>query len=1034
MVQYANKEDKSSFMINVRFIGNEIRGGAAGIALATSAGSPENCMADAKERSSVVIDSNTFVNNAYTAMEAVLYNHIASFSHNLITTRQTADNFNALVFAEANLVDSIVGNMIRLQATSSNYGILFQGYTNTDMFGKQVSPVFMANNEISCIGGYAVGVIMSMSNVDMVHNSIYTSGQKASYDVMFEKYDKGYQISMLNNVFVCENGSENYALNFPDPDVPTAISLNMDYNDYYCSTSQNVIFCGKSAMTVSQWAKDYSQDKNSVNRDPQFTDPTVDLNIRQFTEAMKCQRNTRVPFDIKGEARTRLTVMGAYSTPLYEGNDLAVDAFVEPVLVEIPCVPNATPVKVCIYNQGINVIDFSKTPMRLYLKCESDSVNIQTSITVSSDTIGVMGRDTFEVIPNLDITYLGLYKLTAWLECASNEQAYNDTLRLDYQVNKTILPYENNFSGSYTGVKMNQVYGTLGWEVTSDNPVLNPAFGTNSMLFRSSTDRGSISQVLFSSVRLQGTYRPQLYFWYAHDNANPFMRDQMDVRISQDGGATFKTIHTVYRYDAQCKQPTWKRHQVDLSKYNTGSCIVLAFTAYSYGGGDQSLDQIRIVAMQDMQLTVDVPSDTEFFACNMSGHYLTAYLENLTTQEVPFSEGDSITVLMSGASNMVYKKALRGRLEDLETDTLKLGPIDYTGGGRFDVMVYVNSIDSNTLNDTVKYTLNLNPDLAVISVDPIPHSETGDTVYVGMTLKNTGNLDIVSPFMVSVKVNEEEEVSEQFTQALKVGDTIHYRFRKHILIPSVTTDQPYYLLDVCAKLSCDANGNNDSIRVIGNMNIVDNGIFSITKPQQGQCAMGGELAQIEVRLFNNGNVDGADSLTLTAVIDSAGAVHQVITEKIAPMVYGESRTHTFVQKYRVPRLSVNRERAQYNVVVFLTAANGDIDLANDTARVESCVEGGVGVAEAEKAQWTMDQNIPNPAMQTTSIPYSLPESGAVTLYIMSMNGQVLHKESVQAEAGSNEWTVDVTALSAGIYYYSMEYKGQRIVRKMNVTR
>ena len=51
-----------------------------------------------------------------------------------------------------------------------------------------------------------------------------------------------------------------------------------------------------------------------------------------------------------------------------------------------------------------------------------------------------------------------------------------------------------------------------------------------------------------------------------------------------------------------------------------------------------------------------------------------------------------------------------------------------------------------------------------------------------------------------------------------------------------------------------------------------------------------------------------------------------------------------------------------------------------------------------------------------------------------MNGQVLYKESLQAEAGSNEWTVDVTALSAGIYYYSMEYQGQRIVKKMQIAR
>ena len=53
---------------------------------------------------------------------------------------------------------------------------------------------------------------------------------------------------------------------------------------------------------------------------------------------------------------------------------------------------------------------------------------------------------------------------------------------------------------------------------------------------------------------------------------------------------------------------------------------------------------------------------------------------------------------------------------------------------------------------------------------------------------------------------------------------------------------------------------------------------------------------------------------------------------------------------------------------------------------------------------------------------------------MSINGQLLYQESIQAVSGSNRVEVDINNLSNGIYYYSMEYNGESIVKKMNVVK
>ena len=1039
VVNYANTATSSvNYLSGVRFIGNNVRGGYYGFNLNYAGGNAANCMSSAKKRASVRMDSNYIYDQYYYPVYSNYYSHVESFSHNRVVSRSGANYSYGVYFNYYNLIDSVVGNSIHVNVSSYAYGGLrLNGYINyTSTFGSNTMPAVVANNEVISIGGtYAYGIYAtSYVHANIVNNSVYCKSP-TNYALYLGSQSTYTKLDIMNNIFMTENGStNNYMVYVSTATTMSSYAPTFDYNDYFTTSTRAASFYSSSSHNFASWQSAFNTDGHSVQVRPDFQNLPDDLSIGKFDDQLKCSRHLDVLRDINNDARTSLTIMGAYSTPLFEGFDLKLEAFVEPEVGGIRCFPNSTPVKLGLYNMGTYNADFSVTPVTFYVKCESDSVNFLKSLTLNKGGVNIMKRDTFEVLSNMDITYPGMYKLTAWIEWTKDQNRSDDTIRLDYYVDKTVLPYDNDFTGQFAGVATNQACGDISWEVVGTNPVLNPVFGTGSLLFRSSEARGSICHALFTSVSLQGTYNPHLYFWYAHDNANPYLRDQMEVRISQDGGATFKTLQTLYRYDAKCTTPTWREYKIDLSKYSTGSCIIIAFTAYSYGGGDQTVDRVKIIAQQDMRVLVEAPSETDFEACNMTGRSLKVYLENLTSQEVPFKAGDSITVEMSGASNFVYRQALSGRLENREIDSMMLGPIDYVGGGQFDVKVYVNAIDSNAVNDTAKFSLNLNPDLAVTRYDAIGFKEPGDTVYVGFTVKNTGNLDVVSPFDVIVVVNGEDTVKELVTSTMKVGDTLYYRFKQGVIVPKTTSDQPYYLLDVYALLSCDANGNNDSVRIEGRVNIIDNGILSIITPASTPCALGGDLAKVEVRLYNNGTVDNTDSVVVTAVIDSAGVVYATLTEKIAPMYSGENRNYTFRQTYRVPRLSVNGAQAQYKVRAFLGALEGDIDLSNDTASVEACVQGGVGVNESEANRWTVGQNVPNPASELTRIPYVIPEAGVLTLRIMGMNGQVLYREDVNAEAGSGNLRVNLSDLAAGVYYYSVEYRGERIVKKMNVTR
>jgi hypothetical protein len=92
----------------------------------------------------------------------------------------------------------------------------------------------------------------------------------------------------------------------------------------------------------------------------------------------------------------------------------------------------------------------------------------------------------------------------------------------------------------------------------------------------------------------------------------------------------------------------------------------------------------------------------------------------------------------------------------------------------------------------------------------------------------------------------------------------------------------------------------------------------------------------------------------------------------------------------------------------------------------------VNIDEKDGITWSLDQNIPNPASASTLIPYTIPQDGKVVFSVMSINGQSLYREELQVNAGSHYLEMNTQMFSAGIYYYSMEYQGQRIVKKMTI--
>ncbi len=149
-----------------------------------------------------------------------------------------------------------------------------------------------------------------------------------------------------------------------------------------------------------------------------------------------------------------------------------------------------------------------------------------------------------------------------------------------------------------------------------------------------------------------------------------------------------------------------------------------------------------------------------------------------------------------------------------------------------------------------------------------------------------------------------------------------------------------------------------------------------------------------------------------------------VREELPPIGGEQEIAYTF---YTVPALP------KYHLTVYIE--NKDSYAYNDTIRmVRQTKSGGVSIVNPKGASFTMEQNIPNPAKGSTIINYSIPQDGEILFQLYSISGQVLYTQTQERIAGKHQLELDVAGYASGVYFYTIEYHGQRISKRMSIAR
>jgi len=81
------------------------------------------------------------------------------------------------------------------------------------------------------------------------------------------------------------------------------------------------------------------------------------------------------------------------------------------------------------------------------------------------------------------------------------------------------------------------------------------------------------------------------------------------------------------------------------------------------------------------------------------------------------------------------------------------------------------------------------------------------------------------------------------------------------------------------------------------------------------------------------------------------------------------------------------------------------------------------------------QNNPNPVVSsTTNVKFTTPTDGKAKMTVFNITGQKIADKDIVVQRGENNYDFDATTLENGIYLYSIEFNGQKQIRRMVVAK
>jgi hypothetical protein len=585
------------------------------------------------------------------------------------------------------------------------------------------------------------------------------------------------------------------------------------------------------------------------------------------------------------------------------------------------------------------------------------------------------------------------------------------------------LPVDENFhNGISSAFEVRENNSPAVWKVMNQgigaDTTVKPFFGDSLLAFTG--NKGAMSTFSTRKLNLSRTIDPSLSFWYFHDTIP--CSDYTEVRITVDGGDSYTTLLSIAKYNSV---RGWTQYSVDLPPFAVNQCVILVFEAMEKSNGyvTQYIDRILITARQDIAVSEVLTS--ELTACDLDAKDLKVVMKNLSDPALDYSTTPTEIVLEIAETGQRFTvNKTSGSLGSFASDTVTLATgFDFTKG-TYTFKTYFSSVlDVDRANDTLETSIVINP---AVSAGIRQESEQPNNCLPGeteiqptITIRNTGNLPVSGLAMKLYIEGYADALTGTDVTDILPNDSLTYQFNPGYIVPWTS----FYSVRAEVYLQCDSALVNTTENITECVNINDLLVDSILNPSGNENDEVGENITLSVSLENRGN-QMYHNVSITAEIyNSQGIQQSSVSGSVDQIDVLSDTTFTFGSAYTVPDDTV------YSIRVYVE--NKDMYKDNDTLYLTRRTD-KVGITLFDGQGILLGQNIPNPANDRTEILYGIPSDGSVTFNVYSISGQVLYSQTVETTFGVHSIELNTSDLSAGIYFYSMEFKGQRLVKRMVV--
>jgi hypothetical protein len=403
-------------------------------------------------------------------------------------------------------------------------------------------------------------------------------------------------------------------------------------------------------------------------------------------------------------------------------------------------------------------------------------------------------------------------------------------------------------------------------------------------------------------------------------------------------------------------------------------------------------------------------------------------LSNLSDPVLNYADTLTVTLEVKETGQTFTKTLTSGLLERFAYDTITVATGFDLAKGTYTFKAYFTSVlDVDRNNDTLETSLIINPELNLRLVQLSGNNTCllGDfSIRQDVILTNTGNMDLYNiDLILQIDTGQTGDpyiiITETCTDMILAGDSITYSFQEAYNVP---WNADYYPR-ISASLTCDSDLIQTTTAIIECTDMKDLSIVKIDNPSTGNDRIG-DVIQVSTTLYNRSDHDPFNSgVNITVLVENSQRTETArFTETTGAINISSTVNHTFNQSYTVPNDSV------YYLTVYIESNENYPH--NDTASITRYTE-GVGIASTGVINaFTLAQNIPNPAINSTRIDYSVPEAGEVVFHVHSITGQLLYSQTIDTKRGTHSIELNTSTFAAGVYFYSMEYKGQKQVRQL----